>query len=203
MTGLYAIKPRFQQALRPVEDWLVRRRVHPDELTLAALGLSVAGGVAIACSPALPPLLLAVPLVVLARLALNALDGQVARRLGLARPWGEVLNEVSDRGADLALLGGVLFLPGIHPAWSAALIAVLLASYTGIAGRAAGGRRQYGGLMGKADRMLTLAGAAPLAMLWDGVTVFSCCLGLILAGALVTVAQRLHAIHAELAGRAG
>lgn len=40
------------------------------------------------------------------RLALNALDGLVARDLGPARPWGEVLNEVSDRLADLALFVG-------------------------------------------------------------------------------------------------
>ena len=34
--------------------------------------------------------------------AAHALDGLVARTLGLARPWGEVLNELSDRVADVA-----------------------------------------------------------------------------------------------------
>ena len=43
MQGIYAIKPGFQRLLRPVEDGLVARRVHPDGLTLAALALAVAG----------------------------------------------------------------------------------------------------------------------------------------------------------------
>ncbi|MBI3967812.1 MAG: hypothetical protein HY329_19405 [Chloroflexi bacterium] len=45
MTGLYAIKPRFQRSLVRVEHFLVRRRVHPDALTHAALSLM--GGLAL------------------------------------------------------------------------------------------------------------------------------------------------------------
>jgi CDP-diacylglycerol--glycerol-3-phosphate 3-phosphatidyltransferase len=139
MAGIYAIKPRFQRTLRPIEDWLVERRVHPDRLTLAALAVAAGGGVAIALSPAAPALLLAVPIVAAVRLALNALDGLVARRLGLARPWGEVLNEVGDRLADLALFGGLLLIPGVDARLgAAALAAMLLASYAGIAGKVGG-----------------------------------------------------------------
>lgn len=202
MAGIYALKPWFQRALRPVENWLVERRVHPDTLTLAALALAVAGGAAIALSPRWPALLLAVPGVALVRTALNALDGLVARRLGLARPWGEVLNEVGDRLADLALLGSLLLLPGIDARLgAAALAAMLLASSIGLAGKAAGGRRQYGGLLGKADRMLLLAVAAPLALIAGSGPVFTSLLTLVLAGGLVTGLQRLRAIRAELARR--
>jgi CDP-diacylglycerol--glycerol-3-phosphate 3-phosphatidyltransferase len=201
MPGVYAIKPLFQQALRPVEDWLVARGVHPDWLTLTALALAVGGGGAIALSPAWPPLLLLVPVVAVVRLGLNALDGLVARRLGLARPWGEVLNEVCDRLADIALIGALLLLPNVPTLLgAAALAAMLAASFVGLAGKAAGGRRQYGGAMGKADRMLLLAATAPLALVAGPALVFSATLALIGLGALLTAAQRLRAIHAELTG---
>src|SRR4051794_1404096 len=107
MLGLYHIKPRFQQVLGGLADGLVARRVHPDRLTAAALGLSLLGGAALVGAPSPPALLLLTPPLALARTALNALDGMVARRGGWARPWGEVLNESSDRLADVALFAGV------------------------------------------------------------------------------------------------
>ncbi|MBI4310205.1 MAG: CDP-alcohol phosphatidyltransferase family protein [Chloroflexi bacterium] len=144
--NLYAIKPRFQRALRIVERPLVRRRVHPDVLTLSALGLSVLGGAAIAASRWQPWLLLIVPAIVFLRLALNALDGMVAKDLGVARPWGEVLNELSDRLSDLALFGGLATMPGVElPLAAVAVALMLLVSYAGILSKAAGGFRQYGG----------------------------------------------------------
>ena len=46
-SGLYAVKPRFQQLLSGPADALVARGVHPDVLTFAGLGCAVAGGAAI------------------------------------------------------------------------------------------------------------------------------------------------------------
>jgi CDP-diacylglycerol--glycerol-3-phosphate 3-phosphatidyltransferase len=200
MRGIYAVKPRFQHALRGIEDLLVARRVHPDVVTLAALLVSAAGGLVLVLAPVLPGLLLAVPVVALVRTALNALDGLVARRLGLARPWGEALNEVCDRLADVLLLGSFLLIPGVNLLLgTAALVMVLLASYAGLLGKAVGGRRQYGGILGKADRMLLLAVAAPLALVLGIAPVFNGFLAIVLLGAVVTFAQRLRAIHAEVA----
>jgi CDP-diacylglycerol--glycerol-3-phosphate 3-phosphatidyltransferase len=199
MHGLYTIKPAFQRTLRPVEDWLVARRVHPDRLTLAALGVALIGGAALALSPVAPGLLLLVSVAALARLALNALDGLVARRLGLARPWGEVVNELGDRLADLAFFGGLLLRPEARlELGAAALAAMLLSSYVGLLGKAAGGRRQYGGVLGKADRMLLLALAAPMLPV-HGALVVNGVLALTLVGALATLAQRLRAVAADLA----
>jgi CDP-diacylglycerol---glycerol-3-phosphate 3-phosphatidyltransferase len=197
--GIYRVKPRFQQALHGVEIYLVRRRVHPDYLTLAALLLAVFGGLALVAAGRQPWLLLLVPPIVLARTALNALDGLVARGTGLARPWGELLNEVGDRLADLALFGGVALAPGGDSAWGAAvLVAMLVSSYVGTAAKAAGGRRQYGGIMGKADRMLALGAAALLAFVFPGLPVFRGLLIIMLAGLLITIAQRLRASYADL-----
>src|SRR4051794_31421259 len=189
--GVYAIKPAFQRSLGGAEAWLVARRVHPDVLTGAALGLAVLGGALLYAGAGAPGLLLLVPLVALGRIALNALDGLVARATGLARPWGEVLNEVADRLADVALLGGLALAPTSEGRLGAAtLVAVLVSSYLGLASRAAGGPRQYGGLMGKADRMLYLALAALVAGLAGRPEWLNAYLAIVLVGSLVTIAQR-------------
>ncbi len=153
--GIYGIKPKFQQVLMTVERPLVRWRVPPDVLTLSALGISFLGGFALFASQWTVWTLLAVPFAVLIRICLNALDGMVAKDLGVARPWGEVLNELCDRLADVAFFVGLALVPGINiPIVVGVLVLMLVTSYVGILSRAAGGPRQYGGVMGKADRMI-------------------------------------------------
>jgi phosphatidylglycerophosphate synthase len=197
--GVYGLKPRFQGALDGVAGALIRRRVHPDRLTGLALLLALAGGGALVLSRWAPPLLWLLPPLVLARTALNALDGMVARGSGLARPWGTVLNEVGDRLADTALFAGLALAPGADPGLGAVtLVLLLLSSYVGTVAQAAGGARQYGGVMGKADRMLVLGVAAPLAWAWPGVPVLSGALLVVSAGLVLTIIQRLGAAYADL-----
>jgi phosphatidylglycerophosphate synthase len=197
--GIYAIKPAFQRSLRPVEDLLVEWRVSPDAITAGALGLSAAGGAALAFSAQEPLLLLAAPVAAMGRTALNALDGLVAKRTRTARAWGEVLNEFSDRLADMVLLGG-LALAGLAPGLVAAsaIVAVLLGSYLGVLSKAAGGPRQYGGVMGKADRMVLLAVAAPMALIFDAEVVITAFFAAVVAGAVVTIIQRGVKTHGDL-----
>jgi CDP-diacylglycerol--glycerol-3-phosphate 3-phosphatidyltransferase len=199
MPGIYAIKPAFQRSLRGAEDWLVARRVHPDVLTVGALLLSVAGGGLLYAAAWAPLLLLALPLVTIGRTALNALDGLVAKRTGLARPWGEVLNEFCDRLADVALLGGLALAPTTNGLLGAAtLVVVLLGSYLGILSKAAGGPRQYGGIMGKADRMIYLAVAAPVAGLAGQPAWLNWYLVAVLLGAVATIVERWRRTRADL-----
>jgi hypothetical protein len=80
----------------------------------------------------------------------------------------------------------------------AVLVAMLLSSYLGTAAKAAGGRRQYGGVMAKADRMLVLSGAAVAAFLLPGVPVFAVALGVVLAGLAVTLVQRARSTYHDL-----
>ena len=189
--AVYAIKPAFQRSLGGVEDWLVARRVHPDVLTGAALALAALGGALLWAGAQMPALLLFVPLVALGRTTLNALDGLVARRTGLARPWGEVLNDGADRLADVVLLGGLALAPTSDGRLgAAALVAVLLSSYLGVLSKAAGGPRQYGGVMGKADRMLYLALTTLVAGLAGQPEWLNVYLAVVLVGALATLVQR-------------
>jgi CDP-diacylglycerol--glycerol-3-phosphate 3-phosphatidyltransferase len=199
MAGIYLAKPAFQRSLRGIEDWLVLRRVHPDVLTYAALGLSMLGGAALYLAPERTWLLGTLPAVAVVRTALNALDGLVAKRTGVARPWGEVLNEFCDRLADVALIGAVaLAAPSAHFLGACTVVLMLLNSYLGILSKAAGGPRQYAGPMGKADRMIALAIFSVLALFLPLGLVYNALLGLVLAGLVVTLVQRTRRTYRDL-----
>jgi len=197
--GLYGLKPASQRLVRPLEDLLVARGVTPDAITGMAIVVSAAGGVCLAFSGQAPALLLAVPVLAATRLVLNLLDGSVARRTGQARPVGELWNELGDRVADVLFIGGLAFHPAVEPRLAlGAVIAAVLASYVGITARAAGGRRQYGGVMSKPGRMIVLAIAAPAAYLAGEGRMLAAAAGIILIGSLATLVQRMSTARVEL-----
>jgi CDP-diacylglycerol--glycerol-3-phosphate 3-phosphatidyltransferase len=201
--GLYGLKPASQRLVRPIEDLLVARGVSPDAITLAAVVVAAVGGACLALAARAPVLLLLVPPIAAVRLVLNILDGTVARRTGRSRPIGELWNELGDRAADALFIGGLAFHPSVEPRMAlGAVIAALLASYVGITARAAGGGRQYGGVMSKPGRMIVLAIAAPAAWLSGNGRVLAGAAAVILVGSLVTLVQRAAAARAEL-DRAG
>jgi len=199
MAGIYVLKPAFQRSLAGIERWLVARRVHPDWITGASLIVSIVGGICLYAAPGQLLLLALVPLIALVRTALNALDGLVARSTGLARPWGEVFNEMTDRLADVALLGGLaLAAPSTLALGAGAITTMLLSSYLAILSKAAGGRRQYMGPMGKADRMVLLAIGTPLGFVLPLAWVYNGILGIVLIGCLITLIRRAQATYADL-----
>ncbi|HEY5434079.1 MAG TPA: CDP-alcohol phosphatidyltransferase family protein [Candidatus Limnocylindrales bacterium] len=155
--NLYATKGAVNARLVPLVDRLAKAGVTPDQVTLAAVPVAVLGGACLLLSTSLPALLLAVPLLVVLRLVLNLIDGNMARRTGKIHPRGELYNELGDRLADVALLAPVAFLPGASP--QIVLLGVLvgvMASYVGITARAAGGERIYRGILSKPGRMALL-----------------------------------------------
>ncbi|HEY2702330.1 MAG TPA: hypothetical protein VGL20_01445 [Candidatus Dormibacteraeota bacterium] len=198
--GVYAVKPRFRRSLRGVEGRLIARGATADGITLAGLAGSLAIAGAVAGSAAVPLLLVAVPPLAAGRLACNALDGMVAATRGTARPAGQVLNEMTDRVSDCAIVVAVAVRAGAPWAGLAALTLMLLGSAVGVASAAAGGRRQYGGVMGKADRMVLLAVAAPAALLTRVDPALSVWLVAVAGGAAITLVQRSLAIRSELGG---
>jgi phosphatidylglycerophosphate synthase len=202
--GLYRLKPASQRLVEPIADRLAARGTSPDLITWLAVPLAVVGGACLALSPAVSALLLAVPVVAAARLALNLLDGMVARRTGRTHAFGEIWNELGDRLADIAFIGGLAWVPGVGP-WLAfpAIIGALLASYVGITSRAAGASRQYGGVMSKPGRMAVLAIGAPVAFVTGSGIPLAAAAVLIGAGALVTLVQRVLDAASELRRPAG
>jgi phosphatidylglycerophosphate synthase len=77
-------------------------------------------------------------------------------------------------------------------------VVMLLSSYLGTAAKAAGGKRQYVGVMGKADRMIYLSVASLLAFLLPVIPIYSIYLAIVLVGLCFTIVQRLKATYADL-----
>lgn len=196
--GIYAIKPWWQRRLHGLENWLVNHQIHPDFVTLAGVACAGLLGGALAWSSALPLLTIAVAPLAIGRLAANALDGLVARRSGLARPWGEVFNEFSDRLSDTAIFVGLALNSHVcGPLAVGVLLLTLLNSYLGIVAKAAGGKRQFGGLLAKADRMIYLA-LFSLIVLFAGAAAWNWLLLIFVVALLVTIVQRYRWVYADL-----
>ncbi|TIU29100.1 MAG: CDP-alcohol phosphatidyltransferase family protein, partial [Mesorhizobium sp.] len=104
MPTLYALKPAFQDRLRPLVGRLAAMGVTANKITILAALLSVAAGTAIAALPAWRAPLFLIPVVLFARMALNAIDGMLAREHGQASTLGMYLNEICDVVSDLALI---------------------------------------------------------------------------------------------------
>ena len=153
VASIYQLKPAFQRLLRPLAGGLVRAGVTPNQVTVAALLLSAAVGAVVALRAGERWPLLLLPAALFARMALNALDGMMAREHGLTSPLGALLNELSDVASD-----ALLYLPlALVPAFPAAAVVVVvvlaaLGELAGVAALAVGASRRYDGPMGKSDR---------------------------------------------------
>ena len=194
--GIYSIKPKFQQTLKPIERLLVKQKVHPTYINVAALATSLLGGYVLWQNI----YLWFIPIMAFVRTALNALDGMVARKLKVKNQgYGEVLNEFFDRISDAGIFFGLALAPYTSLVLgSVTTIVVLLNSYLSIVSKAAGGKRQYGGVMGKADRMIYLGIMAVIILLTNNYVWGDYLLWFILAGTTITLAQRFNNIQGEL-----
>lgn len=188
--SIYQLKPRFQQLLRPTLDSLARAGVTPNQVTLGAMALSLAYGIALALAPASAALWYGLPAFLLLRMALNAIDGMLATATGNKTPLGALLNEMCDQVSDAALYLPFALAAGIQPALVVlVVVAALLAEFAGVLAQAIGAPRGFEGPMGKSDRafafgvigLLLGAGVAPawpngvllLVLLLSALTVFN------------------------------
>ena len=153
MASVYDLKPAFQRLLRPAVGALARAGVTANQVTVAAMLLSLAAGVALLVLPGRQWVLLLVPAVLFIRMALNAVDGMLAREHGMKSRLGAVLNELGDVVSDSALyLPLAVVLPA--PSWIIVVIvlAAVIAEMTGVVAIQIGAERRYDGPMGKSDR---------------------------------------------------
>ena len=157
MASVYDVKPQFQKLLQPLLAALRSAGVTPNHLTLIALLLSIAVGSALTRAAEAPRWFLLLPLWLFMRMALNALDGMMARQYQLATPLGAVLNEMGDILSDLALYLPLAF-TGSERVWPAVafVIGAMLSECSGLLAQALGRGRRYDGPMGKSDRALVI-----------------------------------------------
>ena len=189
---LYRIKPRFQRALEPTVVALEQRRVSADSVTWVGLALAAAGGALALGGVVWRPALLAIPFVFLARMAANAVDGQLARRMG-PTSRGAVLNEVCDVAGDAVAYIPFAFLIDGPASWLvvAVVAAGLVAEMAAVAGE---GPRRNAGPLGKSDRALAFAVLAVALASGVPTTVVGGALGVMVGMALLTIRNRMRGL---------
>ena len=140
--------------------------VDPDLLTWMAFGFAILAGIAFYFGGVL--FLFAAMFCVFFNALFDALDGRIAKLTDKASSRGDFLDHVLDRYADIFMLGGIAFGPYCdYRIGVLAVLGVLLASYMGTQAQAVGVGRDYGGLLGRADRLVIVVIAAFLQIIAD------------------------------------
>ena len=146
------VRPRIGGALQTAGRILAATGLKPAHLTVLGLLLTVGGAYLVARSS-----FVAGGLLVGVGSFIDALDGPLARELGLAGPRGAFLDSVTDRISETAMFAGVAYAVADEP-WLVALAigslgGSLITSY--LRAKAEGlGADGRAGLMGRAERVI-------------------------------------------------
>lgn len=157
MISIYKIKPKFQQLLKPILVSLHENGVTANQITISSIILSFLIGVAFWYAKANRLLFLSLPIGLLIRMALNALDGMMARTYNQQSKKGEVLNELGDIISDLVIFFPLLvFEPNSMFLIVVFLCLSIINEFAGLLGKVISGNRRYDGPMGKSDRAFVM-----------------------------------------------
>lgn len=157
MISVYKIKPYFQKSLMPILNALHRRNITANQITVFAILFSIVLAILFWYADLYHFFFLLLPIGLLIRMALNALDGMMARLFNQTSKKGELLNEVGDIFSDF-----ILFIPLLKFQRESLYLIVLfiglsiINEFAGLMGKVLGGERRYDGPMGKSDRALVL-----------------------------------------------
>lgn len=154
------------RALEPFVALSDRLGLTPDGVSLIAFGFAVAAGAAFTLADPLWYVLGAV--FVFVNGWLDLLDGALAREQGVDSKGGDLLDHVLDRYADIAVIAGLAAGIGQYLLGLAAVTGVLMTSYLGTQIQAVGLGREYGGLLGRADRLALIGLTGVLAAVVSG-----------------------------------
>ncbi len=158
--SIYRLKSAFQNRLRPLTNRLAQAGVTANQVTLAAMAVSIALGLLLLAVPS-PSLFLLVPVWMFVRMAFNAIDGMLAREHGQKSPLGGYLNEVGDVVSDAALYAPFALVAPFSTAWIGAIIFLAsLTEFVGVLGQPHGNGRRYDGPFGKSDRAFVFGALA-------------------------------------------
>jgi len=163
MPSIYDFKPRFQALLRPLVRALAATGVTANQVTIAAVMLSIIIGLLIAWYPRARWPLLLMPAALFIRMALNAIDGMLAREHNMKSALGAFLNELGDVLSDSALYLPLAAIPGVNAAGVAVVVILgVVSEMTGVIAVQIGATRRYDGPMGKSDRAFIFGSACLL-----------------------------------------
>jgi CDP-diacylglycerol--glycerol-3-phosphate 3-phosphatidyltransferase len=157
MISIYNIKPKFQKVLRPLLDSLYKFGITANQITLSSVFLSFIIGMLFWFADINRFFYLALPVGLIIRMALNALDGMMARIYNQQSKKGEVLNEIGDVVSDFFVFFPLLkFEVEILYLIICCIFLSIINEFAGILGKVVSGERRYEGPMGKSDRAFLL-----------------------------------------------
>lgn len=175
MVSIYEFKPMFQQLLMPITRALYQRNVTPNQVTVFTCILSILVGILFALNYDAKWIFVLIPIFLFIRMALNAVDGVLAKRYNMMSARGKFLNEITDVISDAALyLPWLFILPNGGYIILVFVILSAVSEMTGVIAEVVSGERRYDGPMGKSDRallvsilsVLILVGLPPEGYLW-------------------------------------
>ena len=155
--SIYSLKPKFQNLLRPLVRRLYAHGVTANQVTVFACAISILLGITLTFCADNAPLFLLLPLWFFLRMALNAMDGMLAREFGQKSALGGYLNEITDVVADAALyLPFALVAPFDALSVGVFIYLAALTEFCGVLGAIHGNGRRYDGPFGKSDRAFAI-----------------------------------------------
>jgi archaetidylinositol phosphate synthase len=193
------LRPIANLFLDPFIDTAKRIGLSPDEISLLAFVLAVAAGISFL--QARPAWYLAGAILVFLNGWLDLLDGALARELAIDSKAGNLLDHVLDRYADIVVVAGLAGGIGQYALGFAAITGVLLTSYLGTQIEAVGLEREYGGLLGRADRLALVGLVAVIVPFYPavaGISLVAILLGVLAVVGHVTALQRFFGAWTEL-----
>ncbi|AVP96987.1 CDP-alcohol phosphatidyltransferase [Ahniella affigens] len=165
--SIYALKPKFQNLLRPLVRLLYRLGVTANQVTVFAALVSVAIGLGLFWVTSPRICFLAIPIWFFLRMALNAIDGILAREFGQQSRLGAYLNELTDVISDSAMYLPFALIAPFSGFWIGTIIVLAaMTEMTGVLGQVIGRTRQYQGPMGKSDRAFVFGALGLAVAIW-------------------------------------
>ncbi|MES0489546.1 MAG: CDP-alcohol phosphatidyltransferase family protein [Leptospirales bacterium] len=152
MPSVYELKSKFQNLLRPLVRMLHSIGITANQVTIFAIFISLATGLALYFIDSVL-IYSIVPVALFIRMALNAIDGMLAREFKQASKTGAILNELGDVFSDIFIYFPFAYIPGAEPSLVALfLFTAIIGEMTGVISVQIGASRRYDGPMGKSDR---------------------------------------------------
>jgi archaetidylinositol phosphate synthase len=151
--------------LAPMATAADRAGLTPDGVSVVAFGFALLAAVGFSASTTTG--YLAGVVAVAANGWLDLLDGALARKQGVDSDAGDLLDHVLDRYADIAVVVGLAAGIDRYALGLLAVTGVLMTSYLGTQIQAVGLGRDYGGLVGRADRLALVAAVAAVAAVYS------------------------------------
>ncbi|MFP4654078.1 MAG: CDP-alcohol phosphatidyltransferase family protein [Methanohalobium sp.] len=198
-----SLRPLASKFIEPVARAASSTGLSPNTVSFLSLILAVIAGVFFYYSYANPIYVLIAGLFVAFNSILDAMDGIMARYMQTDSLKGDFLDHVIDRYSDIVIICSIFLAGHIH--WQIGLVAiigVLLTSYLGTQAQALDIGRYYGGIMGRADRLVLIIAGSLLYFAYPsliyGFSLLGWVIMVIAVASHITAIQRIYHIWKQL-----